>query len=76
MFQGDNLFHELRIVLPFYGGFKDAAYLVHSHLAKLIEAYMVDESLQQLVKGEIEVSVAAYVEDVPVGGGDDFDVCQ
>ena len=74
MFKGDNLFHEFRIVLPFYGGFKDAAYLVHSHLAKLIEAYVVDESLQQLVKGEIEETVTAYVEDVPVGSSDDLDV--
>ena len=61
MFQGDDLFHQLRVVLPFPGGFKDAAYLVNRHLAQFIEANMVDESLQQLAKGEIEESMTAYI---------------
>ena len=39
MFQGDDLFYQLRVVLPFPGGFKDAANLVNRHLAQFIEAY-------------------------------------
>ena len=39
MFQGDDLFYQLRVVLPFPGGFKDAADLVNRHLAQFIEAY-------------------------------------